>query len=161
MDAAAAAVAAAQTASRRGGSATAGSEHRAGRHRIACPVRRRSCSNAESTLERLVAPGTPAFMVADLHLVKARFSVPDTALHVFRAGQLLPLTVDAFANERFEGHVLSVAPAADPKSRSFEITVAIDNPALKLRSGMIASIHVADERGRSPSGAHPYRRARP
>jgi RND family efflux transporter MFP subunit len=92
----------------------------------------------------LVSPGTPAFTVADLNLVKARFSVPDTALHLFRAGQPLPLTVDAFANEPFQGHVLSVAPAADPKVRSFEITVAIDNPVLKLRSGMIASIQVAD-----------------
>jgi membrane fusion protein (multidrug efflux system) len=93
----------------------------------------------------LVAPGTPAFTVADLHLVKARFSVPDTALRLFRAGQPLPLTVDAFANESFQGQVLSVAPAADPKARSFEITVAIDNPTMKLRSGMIASIQVADE----------------
>jgi len=93
----------------------------------------------------LVSPGTPAFTIADLHLVKARFSVPDTALHLFRGGAALPLTVDAFANERVEGHVLSVAPAADPKARSFEITVAIDNPTLKLRSGMIASIRVADE----------------
>jgi RND family efflux transporter MFP subunit len=93
----------------------------------------------------LVSPGAPAFTLADLRLVKARFSVPDTALHMFHAGQLRPLTVDAFANERFQGHTLSVAPAADPKSRSFEITVAIDNPTLKLRSGMIASIRVGDE----------------
>jgi multidrug efflux system membrane fusion protein len=93
----------------------------------------------------LVSPATPAFTVADLRLVKARFSAPDTALHLFRAGQALPLAVDAFPSERFEGHVLSVAPAADPKSRSFEITVAIDNPTLRLRSGMIASIHVDSE----------------
>jgi RND family efflux transporter MFP subunit len=93
----------------------------------------------------LVSPGAAAFTIADLHLVKARFSVPDTTLHVFRAGMLLPLSVDAFANERFEGQVLSVAPAADPKTRSFEITVTIDNPSLKLRSGMIASIRVADD----------------
>jgi HlyD family secretion protein len=92
-----------------------------------------------------VSPGTPAFTVADLHIVKARFSVPDTALHMFRAGKPLPLTVDAFANERFQGQVLSVAPAADPQSLSFEITVAIDNPAMKLRSGMIASIRVGDD----------------
>ncbi len=91
----------------------------------------------------LVAAGTPAFVLADLHVVKARFSVPDTALHEFRTGQLLPLTVDAFGDQRFEGHVLSVAAAADPKARSFEINVAIRNPDLKLRSGMIASIHIA------------------
>jgi RND family efflux transporter MFP subunit len=93
----------------------------------------------------LVSPGVPAFTVADLHLVKARFSVPDSALDMFRAGQLLPLSVDAYATQPFHGHVLSVAPAADAKSRSFEITVAIDNPTMKLRSGMIASIRVARE----------------
>jgi HlyD family secretion protein len=101
----------------------------------------------------LVSPGRPAFTVADLHLVKARFSVPDTALQMFRAGKPLGLTVDAFANELFQGNVLSVAPAADPKARSFEITVVIDNPAMKLRSGMIASIQVADEAG----DRHPVR----
>ena len=92
----------------------------------------------------LVSPALPALTLADLREVKARFSVADTALHLFQAGQLLSLTVDASPNERFEGRVLSVAPAADPKSRSFEIAVTIRNPALKLRSGMIASIQVAD-----------------
>jgi RND family efflux transporter MFP subunit len=93
----------------------------------------------------LVSPGAPAFTIADLNLVKARFSVPDTALEMFRADMPLPLTVDAFANESFQGRVLSVAPAADPKSRSFEIIVSIENPTLKLRAGMIASTHVAGE----------------
>jgi RND family efflux transporter MFP subunit len=93
----------------------------------------------------LVSSAMPAFTVADLRLVRARFSVPDTALRLVRAGQLLPVTIDAFAEEPFQGRVLSVAPAADPKSRSFEIIVTIDNPTLKLRSGMIASIRVAGE----------------
>src|SRR5262249_15121184 len=64
------------------------------------------------------AAGPPAFIVADLHLVKARFNVPDTGLRTFRAGQLLPLTVDAFPGERFDGRVISIAPAADPRARS-------------------------------------------
>lgn len=99
----------------------------------------------------LVSPGVPAFTVADLHLVKAHFSVPDSALDMFTAGQLLPLSVDAYAAEPFPGHVLSVAPAADAKSRSFEITVAIDNPTMRLRSGMIASIRARRETaGRPP-----------
>jgi multidrug efflux pump subunit AcrA (membrane-fusion protein) len=92
----------------------------------------------------LVAAGTPAFVVADLRFVKVHFSIPDTALHEFRTGQPLPLTVDAFGDERFEGRILSVAAAADPKSRSFEITVALANPDLRLRSGMIASIRVGE-----------------
>jgi HlyD family secretion protein len=55
------------------------------------------------------------------------------------------LTVDAFPGERFEGRILSIAPAADPRARSFEVMVSIVNPAMRLRSGMIASIQSADE----------------
>jgi multidrug efflux system membrane fusion protein len=98
----------------------------------------------------LVSPGMPAFTLADLHQIKARFNAPDTALHLFRAGQVMQVTVDAFPNEPFQGRVLSVAPAADPKSRSFEITLAIDNPALKLRSGMIASVRATAEAADRP-----------
>jgi RND family efflux transporter MFP subunit len=97
-------------------------------------------------LGTLVAAGTPAFTVADLLLVRARFNVPDTALRNFRNGQSLALIVDAFAGERFEGRVLSVAAAADPRARSFEINVAIANPDLKLRSGMIAVIQTGANR---------------
>jgi RND family efflux transporter MFP subunit len=93
----------------------------------------------------LVSPGMAAFAIADLRQVKVRFSVPDTALDLFRTERLLPVSVDAYPNEHFEGRVLSVAPAADPKSRSFEIMVAIDNLTLKLRSGMIASIEVKND----------------
>ena len=98
----------------------------------------------------LVSPGTPAFTLADLHQIKARFNAPDSALRLFRSGQVMQVTVDAFPNEPFQGRVLSVAPAADPKSRSFEITLAIDNPALKLRSGMIASVRAPAEAADRP-----------
>jgi RND family efflux transporter MFP subunit len=88
--------------------------------------------------------GTPAFVVADLRLVKARFNVPDTALRAFRPGQSLPLAVDAFPGERIDGRILSIAPAADPRARSFEVIVSIVNPGMRLRSGMIASIQAAE-----------------
>jgi RND family efflux transporter MFP subunit len=94
-----------------------------------------------------VAAGTPVFTLADLRLVKGRFNVPDSALHSFRLGQSLNLTVDAFPGETFHGRVLSLAAAADPKVRSFEIEVAIANPSLKLRSGMIAAVQAAETEG--------------
>lgn len=98
-------------------------------------------------LGALVAAGTPAFILANLQLVKARFSVPDSALQSFRRGQSLDLTVDAFPGETFQGRVLSLSAAADPRVRSFEIEVSISNPGLRLRSGMIASVRAAGTSG--------------
>jgi RND family efflux transporter MFP subunit len=88
----------------------------------------------------LVSSATAAFTIADLRRIKARFTAPDTALRLIRQGQILPVTVDAFPGEHFQGRILSIAPAADPKSRSFEVVATIDNPSLRLRAGMIASV---------------------
>jgi len=95
-------------------------------------------------LGALVAPGTPAFTLADLRLVKALFNVPDSDLHNFRQSQALDLTVDSFTGEIFNGRILSLAAAADPRVRSFQIEVSIANPGLKLRSGMIATVEAGE-----------------
>jgi multidrug efflux pump subunit AcrA (membrane-fusion protein) len=95
-------------------------------------------------LGALVAPGTPVLTVADLRLVKALFNVPDSDLHNFRQSQSLDMTVDALLGEIFHGRIVSIAAAADPRVRSFQIEVSIANPALKLRSGMIATVQAGD-----------------
>jgi RND family efflux transporter MFP subunit len=92
-------------------------------------------------LGTLAAAGSPAFTLADLATLKARFNVPDFALAGFRPGQSLDLSIDAVSGASVHGRVLSLAPAADPKARSFEIELAVPNPGLKLRSGMIATVH--------------------
>ena len=89
----------------------------------------------------LATAGSPAFTLADLATLKARFNVPDFALAGFRPGQSLDLSIDAVSGASIHGRVLSLAPAADPKARSFEIEVAVPNSGLKLRSGMIATVH--------------------
>jgi RND family efflux transporter MFP subunit len=91
----------------------------------------------------LAVAGTSAFTLADLKTLKARFNVPDFALTGFRASQSLVLGVDAFPSASIRGRVLSLAAAADPKARSFEIEVAVPNAGLKLRSGMIATVRAA------------------
>jgi RND family efflux transporter MFP subunit len=94
-------------------------------------------------LGTLAAAGSPAFTLADLATLKARFNVPDFALAGFRPGQSLDLTIDAFSGASVRGRVLSLAATADPKARSFEIAVAVPNRRLKLRSGMIATVHAS------------------
>jgi len=91
-------------------------------------------------LGMLAAAGSVAFTLADLKTLKARFNVPDFALAGFRPGQSLDLEMDAFPGGTVRGRVLSLAAAADPKARSFEIVVAVPNGSMNLRSGMIATV---------------------
>ena len=87
----------------------------------------------------LVGPSSPGFVLADLHLVKAVFGVPDIAISGVKLGAVQLLSSEA-AHVDFQGRITAISPAADPKSRVFSVEVTIPNPHLVLRAGMVATL---------------------
>ena len=79
------------------------------------------------------------FEVIDLSSVRVAFAVPDTKINHFRDGQRLTVMADASPGERFIGRVSKILPAADLRTRSFEIEVTIDDPH-GLRPGMVVTL---------------------
>ncbi len=94
---------------------------------------------------RLVEPhervqaGQPVFQIMDLSRLRVAFGVPDTKLAGFHLGQTLKVLADAFPGESFAGQVAKIYPAADAKTRTFEIEVSIDQPR-GLKPGMVVTI---------------------
>jgi multidrug efflux system membrane fusion protein len=91
----------------------------------------------------LVGPGTPAFVLADLSNLKAVFGAPDVLLSQLKIGMPLALTTEAIPGT-FTGRVTSIASAADPRSRVFDVEVSFPNPGLRLKPGMIVTIKLAN-----------------
>ena len=87
----------------------------------------------------LVGTGSPAFVLADTHLVKAVFGVPDTRVSSVKLGAPQTITTTSLPDE-FHGRVTSVSPSADPKSRVFSVEVTILNSDNRLKPGMIATL---------------------
>jgi multidrug efflux system membrane fusion protein len=87
----------------------------------------------------LVGTGTQAFVLADTHLVKAVFGVPDTRVGYVKLGAPQTITTTS-APEEFHGRVTSISPSADPKSRVFSVEVTIPNSDNRLKPGMIATL---------------------
>jgi RND family efflux transporter MFP subunit len=92
----------------------------------------------------LVGPSVAGFTIADTHLVKAVFGVPDTAMTRVKLGQRQAVTTDVFP-DAFAGRVTAISPAADPKSRVYSVEVTLPNPRNQLKSGMIASLAFGGE----------------
>jgi len=103
----------------------------------------------------LVAPGAPAFAVADTTTVLAVIGVPDFAVKSFSTGQSLPVTSEALPGVDFRGRITRIAPTADLASRIFEIELSLANPDNRLKPGMIASVEVRDSEGAQPTIAVP------
>src|SRR5262249_18368036 len=87
----------------------------------------------------LAGTGTAAFVVADIHLVKAVFGVPDTSVNLAHLGDSQTITTSSLSGE-FHGRITSISPSADPKSRVFSVEVTIPNPGTQLKPGMIATL---------------------
>jgi RND family efflux transporter MFP subunit len=90
----------------------------------------------------LVSPGKTGFVVADTSSVKAAFGVADIAVPEMKLGTTLSVETETMPGAKFEGQITSVFPAADPKSRIFNVEVTIPNPKHLLRPGMIVSLRV-------------------
>lgn len=91
---------------------------------------------------QLVGAATNGFTISDVRSVKAAFGVPDTAMEHIRLGSPETITTDAVAGT-FAGHVTSISPSADPKSRVYSVEVTVPNGDNRLKAGMIASITIS------------------
>jgi RND family efflux transporter MFP subunit len=100
----------------------------------------------------LISPGTPAFVIADTTSVKALFGVPDLTIKNLKLGDPLMLTTESAPGADFHGQITAISPAADAKSRVFDVEVTIPNERDVLKVGMIAALTVA---GENPTAALP------
>ena len=98
----------------------------------------------------VIAPGRPVFVVAERSPVKAMFGVPDLTVKNVRLGSALSLTAEAVPGIEFTGWISRVAPAADPRSRVFDVEVTIPRPPAGLRPGMIASLILPTTKASTP-----------
>jgi len=103
----------------------------------------------------LVTAGSKAFVVADTSSVKAVFGVADIAVADMKLGRTLSLESETMPGKEFHGQVTSVFPAADPKSRAFNVEVTIANPEYLLRPNMIVSLRVATKGTTAPQPVVP------
>jgi multidrug efflux system membrane fusion protein len=88
-----------------------------------------------------VPAGQPVIEIMDLSRMRVAFGVSDKLIGRFGIGRSVAVTADAFPGEHFSGQVTKVLPAADLRTRTFEVEVTIDEPK-GLKPGMIVTIIV-------------------
>jgi membrane fusion protein, heavy metal efflux system len=94
----------------------------------------------------LTQPGTPPppFQIADVSTMWMIANVIETDAPAYKLGQEVEVSVPAYPNKVFKGHVTNLSPMIDPNSHRQVVRSEIDDPEHLLRSGMFASfkIHV-------------------
>jgi cobalt-zinc-cadmium efflux system membrane fusion protein len=89
----------------------------------------------------LVQPGNlPApYTVADVSTMWMLANVAETDSPAFSVGQEVKVSVMAFPNRTFEGHISTIASAVDPNTHRVLVRSDVEDPKHELRAGMFAT----------------------
>ncbi|MCL4781811.1 MAG: efflux RND transporter periplasmic adaptor subunit [Bryobacterales bacterium] len=94
----------------------------------------------------MAAAGRPVFEIVRLDPVEVSVGVPETDIHLVRAGQKATIRIPALPGETFTGSVRVINVAADPSTRSYMARIAVPNPRHILRLGMVAEARIESDR---------------
>ncbi|MBR9981387.1 MAG: efflux RND transporter periplasmic adaptor subunit [Desulfatitalea sp.] len=89
----------------------------------------------------LAAPGMPLLTVEQEGLFCADLVLPERHIQAVREGMAAQVVVPALGDRAVEGIVGRIVPAADTRSRSFEIKVAMPE-GLDLKTGLFARVRI-------------------
>jgi len=87
-----------------------------------------------------VSVQTPIALVVAMDKVDIDLDIPEKYLPVISLGQEAKVNVDAYPQEEFSGQVTKISPVVDLLTRSAPIEITLDNPQLRLKSGMFAKV---------------------
>ncbi|MCL5960623.1 MAG: efflux RND transporter periplasmic adaptor subunit [Chloroflexi bacterium] len=89
----------------------------------------------------LASPQVPILTIISKDLEIA-LSIEEARGGQVSVGQPVSFTVAAYPNNAFAGTISSVAPAVDPRSRTFTVKVSAEDDEGKLKAGMFARVNI-------------------
>lgn len=95
----------------------------------------------------LAAPQSPmpAFIVENMSKVKLEVDLSEDAFGYLDVGSKCMVMVDAIPDRTFEGVITKIYPSINAISKTFKVTITMDNTDFKLRSGMTARAKVVQK----------------
>lgn len=93
----------------------------------------------------LASPGVPVLTLIDIDRVRVEVNASEKLVHRIKSGQEVRVLVTAAAAEPLAGKVVSIAPAADPRARTYPVKVELPNPDHRLKPGMFAEVDFGTE----------------
>ncbi len=92
----------------------------------------------QATVGELSDPATPLFAVADVTRMWARLDFFEMDIRYIRSGQSVVLHVEGLPGEAVAGTITWVSAQLDPRTRTLQARVELDNPDGALRANMFA-----------------------
>jgi multidrug efflux pump subunit AcrA (membrane-fusion protein) len=89
-----------------------------------------------------ISPQQKVATIVSLNPLRVRIDVPEQSIPQIRVGESVSVSVAAYPDRSFSGHVARVSPSVTPASRTMTVEADVDNPSAELKPGQFATIRV-------------------
>lgn len=87
-----------------------------------------------------VSSGQECFKIVDLSRIRVNVGVLESEIQHLKVGRAATIELPAFPDEKFKGEIVTINPLVDPENKTCRVTVEINNPDFKIKSGMFAYV---------------------
>lgn len=98
------------------------------------------------TIGQFVRTNTPLMTLVKIDPIRVRLEVPERMAPWVRTGQNVQVSIEAFADRKFDGKISRISPTVDQQKRTFIVEALIPNPTGQLKPGSYARCRVPTER---------------
>ena len=89
-----------------------------------------------------IKQGQPLLKIANLNTVWANFDVYENQIDLFKKGQEVLVTTNAYANKEFKGKVDFIEPILNTKTRTVTLRVVLNNKNDVIKPGMFVTANI-------------------
>jgi len=99
-------------------------------------------SDRPADIGEYISPQQKVATIVSLNPLRARIDVPEQAIPQIRVGESVSVSVAAYPDRNFSGHVARVSPSVTATSRTLTVEADVDNPNAELKPGQFATIRI-------------------
>jgi RND family efflux transporter MFP subunit len=89
-----------------------------------------------------VSPQQKVATIVNLNPLRVRIDIPEQAIPRVHVGESVSVTVAAYTDRSFAGHVARISPSVTASSRTLTIEAEVENPNGELKPGQFATVRI-------------------
>ncbi|HXT61489.1 MAG TPA: efflux RND transporter periplasmic adaptor subunit [Pyrinomonadaceae bacterium] len=99
-------------------------------------------SDRSADVGEYVSPQQKVATIVNLNPLRVRIDIPEQAIPRVHAGESVSVTVSAYTDRSFAGHLARISPNVTAASRTLTVEAEVDNPKGELKPGQFATVRI-------------------
>ena len=99
-------------------------------------------SDRPADIGEYISPQQKVATIVNLNPLRVRIDIPEQAIPQIHVGESVSVSVAAYPDRNFSGHVARVSPSVSTTSRTLTIEADVENPNAELKPGQFATVRI-------------------